>query len=169
MGTRKNAADHTKPKVATAEILGQPKPPENIPAKWREHFKRLSELREELLRRRAESTNDALSEQPSFSTHMADAGTDTYDRDLALGMLSSEQDSLYQVDQALDRIRSGTYGVCEATGRPIEEARLRAVPWTRFSTEAEKQLEQQGSFKKARLGPRETVGREAPAKAPEES
>ncbi|HZR21642.1 MAG TPA: TraR/DksA C4-type zinc finger protein [Verrucomicrobiae bacterium] len=162
MGARKKAVDDTKPKAATAEILGQASQSENIPSKWREHFEALTELREELLRRRAESTNDALSEQPTFSSHMADAGTDTYDRDLALGMLSSEQDALYQVDQALDRIRNGTYGICELTGRPIQEARLRAVPWTRFSADAEKQIEREGSLKRARLGPRETVGRERP-------
>jgi RNA polymerase-binding transcription factor DksA len=166
METRKQTMPRSKPKAATPEILGQPSPGEKIAPKWREHFDRLTELRDQLLRRRAESTLDALSEQPSFSTHMADAGTDTYDRDLALGMLSSEQDALYQVDQAIDRIRNGAYGMCELTGRPIEKARLQAVPWTRFSAAAETQVEREGSLKRTRLGPRETVGREARNKAP---
>ena len=169
MGTRKKPVAGSKSKAATAEILGPKRHAARIPSKWREHFERLTELREELEHRRNESANDALSEQPTFSTHMADAGTDTYDRDLALGMLSTEQDALYQVDQALDRIRAGTYGVCELTGRPIEAERLRAVPWTRFSASAEKQIERDGSIKRARLGPRETVAREVPTKAPEEA
>src|SRR5437667_415062 len=82
---------------------------------------------------------------PPFSTHMADAATDTYDRDFALSMLSCEQDSLYEIDEALDRIRDGTYGVCELTGKKIEPQRLEAIPWTRFTAEAEKQLEKQGA------------------------
>jgi len=90
---------------------------------------------------------------------MADAATDTFDRDFALGMLSSEQDALYEIDEALNRIRNGTYGKCELTGKPIEPARLEAIPWTRFSTAAETQLEREGALKKARLGPRETVAK----------
>jgi len=90
---------------------------------------------------------------------MADAGTDTFDRDFALGMLSSEQDALYEIDEALNRIRDGTYGKCELTGKPIEPQRLEAIPWTRFSAAAEKQLEREGAVKKTRLGPRETVAK----------
>ena len=110
-----------------------------------------------LLRRQGALAQDAVDEQPSFSTHMADAGTDTFDRDFALGMLSSEQDALYEIDEALNRIRDGTYGKCELTGKPIEAARLEAIPWTRFSASAEKQLEREGAVKRTRLGPRETV------------
>jgi RNA polymerase-binding transcription factor DksA len=88
---------------------------------------------------------------------MADAGTDHYDRDFALGMLSSEQDAVYEIEEALNRIRDGTYGVCELTGKRIPEARLEAIPWTRFTAEAEKELEKGGALKRARLGPRETV------------
>jgi RNA polymerase-binding transcription factor DksA len=90
---------------------------------------------------------------------MADAGTDTYDRDLALSLLSSEQDAVYEIEEALTRIRDGTYGVCELTGEPIEPDRLEAIPWTRFSTAAEKQLEREGGVKRARLNPRESVAR----------
>jgi RNA polymerase-binding transcription factor DksA len=132
-----------------------------IKPKWQKFYDRLIDLRERFSNRRSGLANDALSEQPTFSTHMADAGTDTYDRDLALGLLSSEQDAIYQIDQAIDRIRSGSYGVCELTHKPIESARLEAVPWTRFSAAAEKQLEQRGDHKTTRLGPRETVPRES--------
>jgi RNA polymerase-binding transcription factor DksA len=115
------------------------------------------ELREHILRRQGGLAQDANDQQPAFSTHMADAGTDTFDRDFALGMLSSEQDALYEIDEALNRIRDGTYGKCELTGKPIEAPRLEAIPWTRFSAAAEKQLEREGVVKKTRLGPRETV------------
>jgi RNA polymerase-binding transcription factor DksA len=92
-----------------------------------------------------------------MGTHLADAGTDSYDRDFALGMLSSEQDAVYEIEEALSRIQAGTYGRCELTGKPIEPARLEAIPWTRFNAGAERQLEREGGVKHARLGPRETV------------
>jgi RNA polymerase-binding transcription factor DksA len=124
-------------------------------------------LREHLLRRQGGLAQEANDQQPAFSSHMADAGTDTFDRDFALGMLSSEQDALYEIDEALDRIREGTYGKCELTGKAIEPARLEAIPWTRFSAAAEKQLEREGALKKTRLGPRETVPK-TEANTPEE-
>jgi DnaK suppressor protein len=169
MEKRKRAPAKRKPKAVTSEILGSAQGAPKIPARWRAHYQQLTQLRDALSRQRSESTRDALSEQPTFSTHMADAATDTYDRDLALGMLSSEQDALYQIDQAIDRIHNGTYGVCELTGKPIEAARLEAVPWTRFSAAAEKQIESEGALKHTRLGARETVGRESNVKEPEET
>ena len=100
---------------------------------------------------------------------MADAGTDTYDRDLALGVLSSEQDALLEIEQALNRIREGTYGICELTGKRIEPARLAAIPWTRFSASAEKELEQTGALKRAGLGPRESVAKVEATESDEET
>ena len=138
-----------------------------VPSKWRAHYARLQELRELLRRSQGELNRDALAEQPSFSTHMADAGTDTYDRDFALGLLSSEQDALYEVEQALERIRDGTYGTCELSGKPIEPQRLAAVPWTRFSASAEKQFEREGMLKGPRLGPRQTVKETPPGRPPQ--
>lgn len=114
-------------------------------------------LRDLLLNRKDEQTRDTLEERPSFSSHMADAATDTFDRDFALGMLSSEQDALYEINEALDRICQGTYGTCELTGRKIERERLEAIPWTRFCVAAERQLEKEKVVNRAHLGPRSTV------------
>ena len=169
MQTRKKTPAPRRPKAVTAEILGAAPRRSPVSAKWRKQYDRLLELRETLAHHRTDAASDALSEQPAYSSHMADAGTDTYDRDMALGTLSSEQDAIYQVDQAIDRIRHGTYGVCELTGKRIEAARLEAVPWTRFSTAAEKQLERDGAYRRARLGPRSTVARETAVKNDEET
>jgi RNA polymerase-binding transcription factor DksA len=100
---------------------------------------------------------------------MADAATDTYDRDLALGMLSSEQDAIYEIDEAINRIHNGTYGICEVTNQPIEPARLQAIPWTRFCATAERRLERDGALKQTRLGARQSVVRESPGTEPSES
>jgi RNA polymerase-binding transcription factor DksA len=85
---------------------------------------------------------------------MADAGTDEFDRDFALSMISSDQNALYEIEAALNRIRSGTYGICELTGKAIEPERLAAIPWTRFSTEAQRELEASGSVARTRLAER---------------
>src|SRR5262249_2282844 len=107
MRPRKSKKPTRRPPAAVHEILGiAPRP---IPSRWRKQFGRLKALREALTNRQTELSTAALEEQPSFSSHMADAGTDEYDRDFALGMLSCEQDALYQIEQALDRIRNGTY------------------------------------------------------------
>src|SRR5262249_15056979 len=147
-----------RPKAGTADVLGMAEE-RPIRAKWRAHYKRLTNLRDSLLRRQSDLNRDALEEQPNFSIHMADTRNCEYDRDFALGMLSSEQDALYQIEGALDRIRNGTYGICELTGKPIEPARLEAIPWTRFSLAAEARLEKDGVLRRARLGERESLAK----------
>jgi RNA polymerase-binding transcription factor DksA len=131
-----------------------------IPAKWRKYYDRLVDLHVSLAESRHELNEDALEERPTFSTHMADAGTDEYDRDMALGMLSSEQDAIYEVEQALERISNGTYGICELTGRKIDPARLEALPWTRFTAQAEAQLEKERKIDSPRLGPNNQIDKE---------
>ncbi len=72
---------------------------------------------------------------------MADAGTDTFDRDFALSLVSSEQEALTEIDAAIKRIKDGSYGICEITGKPIAKERLSAVPFTRYSADAQKEIE----------------------------
>lgn len=90
------------------------------------------------LRSRAEG-----SEASAFGMHQADAGSDAYDRDFALSLLSQEQDALYEIEEALKRIDSGTYGVCEMSGKQIPHARLEAIPFARFTVECQSQIEKQ--------------------------
>jgi RNA polymerase-binding protein DksA len=106
---------------------------------------KLLRIRSALLQRIKRLTEDASEDTPGYSIHMADAGTDSFDRDLTLGLASFEQEALYEVDEALQRIDDGAYGVCELTGRPIPWKRLEAIPWTRFSIEAEAKLETLGT------------------------
>jgi RNA polymerase-binding transcription factor DksA len=97
------------------------------------------------LRSRAEG-----SEASAFGMHQADAGSDAYDRDFALSLLSQEQDALYEIDQALKRIELGTYGVCEMSGKAISHARLEAIPFARFTVECQSQLEKQNKASRVR-------------------
>jgi DnaK suppressor protein len=97
------------------------------------------------LRSRAEG-----SEASAFGMHQADAGSDAYDRDFALSLLSQEQDALYEIDQALKRIELGTYGKCEMSGKSIPHARLEAIPFARFTVECQSQLEKQSKASRVR-------------------
>ncbi|MDB6021578.1 MAG: transcriptional regulator, TraR/DksA family [Pedosphaera sp.] len=139
-------------KAATEDIVNVRLAPPKINPKWERHYRHLTELRDFFLRQKGVLTRDANEEQPTYSEHMADAGTDSYDRDFALSMLSSDQNALYEIEEALRRIEAGTYGICELTGKPIPVQRLNAIPWARFRIEAEKQLEQTGVVNRARLG-----------------
>jgi DnaK suppressor protein len=100
---------------------------------------------QDTLRSRAEG-----SEASAFGMHQADAGSDSYDRDFALSLLSQEQDALYEIDQALKRIEMGTYGVCEMSGKPIPRARLEAIPFARFTVQCQSQLEKQNKASRVR-------------------
>lgn len=74
-----------------------------------------------------ESTGDIS----THSTHMADHGTDNFDRELALSLASSRQDSLYDIEDAIRRIDDGEYGACESCDKPIERPRLKALPFAK--------------------------------------
>jgi DnaK suppressor protein len=100
---------------------------------------------QDTLRSRAEG-----SEASAFGMHQADAGSDAYDRDFALSLLSQEQDALYEIDQALKRIEMGSYGVCEMSGKHIPRARLEAIPFARFTVECQSQLEKQNKASRVR-------------------
>ncbi|HWL15933.1 MAG TPA: TraR/DksA C4-type zinc finger protein [Opitutus sp.] len=133
------------PKRAPAPAMEE----RDVPEKFRRYYKLLLDLRkhltegiqlhsEETLKR---SSKDDSGDLSSYGQHMADAGTDTFDRDFALSLVSSEQEALTEIDAAIKRILDGTYGICEITQKPIAKERLLAVPFTRYSAEAQKDLE----------------------------
>ncbi|OAI43191.1 hypothetical protein AYO41_02475 [Verrucomicrobia bacterium SCGC AG-212-E04] len=97
------------------------------------------------LRSRAEG-----SEASAFGMHQGDAGSDAYDRDFALSLLSQEQDALYEIEEALKRIDNGTYGKCEMSGKPIAHPRLEAIPFTRYTVECQTQIERQNRNQRVR-------------------
>lgn len=145
--------------ATAASILGRPATkaredhlPKKVKAEWQEYYARLLELREQLLRQMDGLAKESAEEISGYSLHMADSGTDNFDRDFALSLLSSDQDAIYEIEEALKRIEKNTYGVCELTGKPIPKARLEAIPWTRFTVQAQAQLEREGALKSRRLG-----------------
>ena len=123
-----------------------------IKPQWAKYYQRLLELREQLTQQMDGLAKESAQEMAGYSLHMADSGTDNFDRDFALSLLSSDQDAIYEIEEALKRIEKNTYGVCELTAKPIPKARLEAIPWTRFTVQAQAQLEREGALRQRRLG-----------------
>jgi RNA polymerase-binding transcription factor DksA len=123
-----------------------------VKPEWLKYYERLIELRERLLHQMDGLARETAEALPGYSLHMADSGTDNFDRDFALSLLSSDQDAMYEIEEALKRIEKNTYGTCELTGKSIPKARLDAIPWTRFTVEAQAQLERDGAMRQRRLG-----------------
>ncbi|HRI14300.1 MAG TPA: TraR/DksA C4-type zinc finger protein [Verrucomicrobiota bacterium] len=166
----KKPASARKPgETSAASILGRPlakqgkgtsaawTPVGRIKADWQKYYQNLLELHTRLRDQMTGLAKESQSEMESYSLHMGDSGTDNFDRDFALSLLSSDQDALYEIEEALKRIEKGTYGTCEVTGKPIPRARLDAIPWARFTVDAQAQLEKEGALRQRRLGTLGTV------------
>jgi len=106
---------------------------------------RLIELRDAYLNSiegvASETIRNEGGDSSAFGMHQADAGSDAYDRDFALSLLGKEQDALYEINEALKRIETGTYGLCEGTGTKIPEERLEAMPFARYSVAFQEKIE----------------------------
>ena len=149
--------------ATAASILGNTNPRSSrnghvkVKAEWTKYHQHLLELRERLLNQMSGLAKESAEEMSNYSLHMADSGTDNFDRDFALSLLSSDQDAIYEIEEALKRIERGTYGICELTGKQIPRTRLDAIPWARFTVEAQSQLEREGALRSRRLGTLGTV------------
>jgi len=117
-----------------------------------EHFKDiLLKKRQEILKNLeylkniVHSTNQESSgDHSAYSFHMADQGTDAMEREKAFLFISRDEKYLKQIDNALERVENGTYGVCRVSGKEIGHERLEAVPTTTISYEAKVNSEKHG-------------------------
>jgi DnaK suppressor protein len=142
--------------ASPAALLGRNHRERRLDPFTRKQKEKLLQLRDAMVDSMAGVAQDTLrsraegSEASAFGMHQADAGSDAYDRDFALSLLSQEQDALYEIDQALKRIELGTYGTCEMSGKPIPRARLEAIPFARFTVQCQSQLEKQNKASRVR-------------------
>jgi RNA polymerase-binding transcription factor DksA len=153
--------EEKKPKITgTSEILVPNGKEAEADAKLspflRKQKERLLQLRDNILDSMNGVAKDTLraraegSEASAFGMHQADAGSDAYDRDFALSLLTQEQDALYEIEEALKRLEAGTYGICEMSGKPIAHARLEAIPFARYTVECQAQIEKQNKVQRSR-------------------
>ncbi len=95
-------------------------------------------MQDEALRKTRSDASGDLSLMP---IHMADIGTDNYEREFTISLIENETETLKEIDAALERMKNGAYGICEATQQPIGKERLMAKPWARFTIEHKRSME----------------------------
>ncbi len=93
--------------------------------------------KESLLKSQKEASGDLS----SYSFHMADQATDSYDRELSMNLATGEQEILYEIDEALKRIEEQSYGVCLECDKKIPSKRLTAVPYAKYCIECQSKIE----------------------------
>jgi RNA polymerase-binding protein DksA len=154
--TRKTAAAKSTPAGGTKKATSKKSSRDRKPAKATAHLSRkeVEGFRQMLLEKRRSLLGDMTgmsssnasrrdsSNLSSMPTHMADIGSDNFEHEFTLGLLASEKALLQEIDEALDRIEKGTYGICLGTGEPIPTARLQAKPWAKYTVDFTRKLEQ---------------------------
>jgi len=153
--TSKKTKNQTKPNQTVSAKTAAPKAAQGsdktyLTPEELDHFRRiLLEKLKELVGDVDSIENEALGKNQIDATgnlstmpiHMADLGSDTFEQDFALGLMSSERKIVTEILAALTRIKDGTYGICEGTGKPIPKIRLEASPWARYCVEYASKIE----------------------------
>jgi len=156
--SKKNSASANGVEKSPPVLIKSPHPAGFI----QKQQQRLLDLRDELVDAMSGMTRDTIRNAPEGSEasgsgmHQGDAGSDAYDRDFALSVLAKEQDALYEIEQALRRIKQGCYGVCELSGEKIPQPRLEAIPFARLTVQCQAQWEK--DYGNRRFRPSNEVG-----------
>lgn len=87
------------------------------------------------------SSRDAAGDLSAYSMHMADMATDNYDREFSLSLADNEQKLLGRIDDALDKIEEGKYGLCDSCEKKISKVRLKAVPYAELCVPCQEKQE----------------------------
>jgi RNA polymerase-binding transcription factor DksA len=147
--------------ASVADILGfnpniskqtetRDKDPSEVPIKYRKYYNLLLKLKFDLKQGLSRLTKEHL----SYGVAPVDeSDVEIFDSEFVLSLMSSEQESLAEIEKAIERIHNGTYGVCELTGLPIEAKRLEAVPFARFSVRGQEEREHIKVTKERTTGP----------------
>jgi RNA polymerase-binding transcription factor DksA len=141
-----------------ADILGS-NHKRTIPRRWATHYERLCNERDRLVDRDCSTPESSSTKMDE----LAEAGAAETLQGMTLVSAAATKEVLHEVLEALRRIERGTYGICEITGEPIEEKRLQAIPWARYSYAGQDDLEKGGFGRKLGLPPLDTVVEAEPA------
>jgi len=106
-----------------------------------ERVKLADEIRS-IAKENAKSSRDASGDLSAYTVHMADMAADTYERELSMNIVSSEQEILYEIDDALKRIDDASYGACQQCNEAITLSRLKAVPYASLCIACQRVKEQ---------------------------
>jgi len=109
-----------------------------------EERRRLEETRRAAQDLVAGTTEEAVQELSTYDQHLADQGTETFERERDISVLQRVEAQLHEVDAARARVDAGSYGVCELCGKPIGDERLEARPMARYCLEDQARAEREG-------------------------
>ena len=87
------------------------------------------------------SQREATGDLSGYSLHMADMATDNYDREFSLGLATNEQKILNRISEALEKLESGAFGLCEVCGKKISKVRLKVVPYAELCVPCQQKQE----------------------------
>jgi RNA polymerase-binding transcription factor DksA len=107
---------------------------------------RLEGIRDDLHREQAEATSETGGELSGVDQHPGDSGTETFEMEKNVSLLEQVEDELQEIELAFQRLERGTYGTCQACGRPIGDERLEAMPATRFCIEDQAKAEREAGY-----------------------
>ena len=124
----------------------------------------LHKLRDDLVPNMQNVTRDHLRSgasnvSSSSGQHIGDAGSEAEVRDLTIRLLDKDREQLFEIDAALERIRRGTYGICEISLDPIPKKRLEVRPFCRLTVKCQEEYEKKyGSYANYRARKQDRVG-----------
>ncbi|MEK6634988.1 MAG: TraR/DksA C4-type zinc finger protein [Planctomycetota bacterium] len=87
------------------------------------------------------SRQDASGDLSNVPIHMADVGTDNYERELMIELIQNGEEGVRSIDTALEKIEDGTFGVCELCAKKINKERLKAVPYAKLCIDCQREEE----------------------------
>jgi RNA polymerase-binding transcription factor DksA len=112
----------------------------------KEERTRLQGIRDGLQREREEATSDTGGELSGVDQHPGDSGTETFEMEKNVSLHEQMEDELAEIDAAFQRLEHGGYGRCQACERPVGDARLEAMPATRFCVEDQAKAEREAGY-----------------------
>jgi DnaK suppressor protein len=111
----------------------------------KEERTRLQGIRDGLQREREEATSDT-GELSGVDQHPGDSGTETFEMEKNVSLHEQMEDELAEIDAAFQRLDRGEYGRCQTCGRPVGDARLEAMPATRFCVDDQAKAEREAGY-----------------------
>jgi RNA polymerase-binding protein DksA len=100
-----------------------------------------AELQEIESRTARTSESERANELSGYEDHPADLASETFEREKDIAIAESVESLLHRVETALEKLERGSYGICDACGRPIKKARLRALPFATLCLACQDRLE----------------------------
>jgi len=116
--------------------------------KEKEEFRKLLlERKNSIIRKLSQFYHESKEIETDTALDVADKAETSYTKEFLLGLTDSEREQLQLIDQALDRLEKGEYGLCQVCHREIGKKRLQIIPWTPYCIDCQEKIERGASAK----------------------